>query len=365
MCVKNYVLCVALLLLTAMSTQETTLQDEIASLNMTDDMDTNNTIVATTNHQATQTLPTPYLTVQDPVPVGDNAVVAYYSHYAAPPPLSHELLASKFVSPSVYIKKGFFIQFINNNASCSPTVIGGTRTNETDVRRIPAYIEANEAHITKLAVRTLVKHLQTTQCSTACLETLCDSDFGVSFSLASLSGKGMSLNPSRRHEAPLFYCHVPGLVEPCFVSQEKQTVETAHMVNCYVHILPANQRRNKLIANAKEARIAAASAMAAPAVPKPAASPRPPANVNAPPGKMAKMSRGRSNSRARPYPKGPNQAAQHRGQPHKNPPPSPTVNGAIQHAQQQHKGTQISNPPLPTTKAPSWVSNNDDLPDDV
>ena len=74
---KNHVLCVTLLLLTAMSTQATTLQDEIASLNMTDDMDTNNAIVATTTHQATQTLPTPYLTVQDPVPVGDNAVVAY------------------------------------------------------------------------------------------------------------------------------------------------------------------------------------------------------------------------------------------------------------------------------------------------
>ena len=356
-------LCTTLLLIAAMSTSmNNTLQDEIASLNMSDDMDTG--ISSNATNQATQTAPAPYVataavpyTTVSATPA-DTSVVAYYSHYVAPPPIANEVIQSKFVSPSVYTKKGFFIQFVNNNANCSPTVIGGTRTNETDVRMIPAYIEANESHITKLAVRTLVRHLQTTQCSTACLETLSDDDFGISFSVASLSGKGMSLNPSRRHEAPLFYCHVPGLVEPCYVQQNQQVVETAHMVNCYVHILPAHQRRNKMIAKAKEDRIEAANIAAAPAVVKPAAH-----NMNPPPGKMAKVARGRSSSRSKPYSKNQNQG--NRNQPPRNLPPTPTVNGVIQQAQVKHTAAQFKSPPLPASKTPSWVTSANDLPENV
>ena len=353
----------------SMSAQNNTiLHEEIASLNMMDDMETD-----LLRDQSTQTTPasyvTPYVTpyaanqgaaAPAVAPAQETAVVTYYNHYPTMAPLSDDLIQSKFVSPSVYQKKGFILQFVNNNANCSPTLIGGTRTNEADVRKIPSYIATHEAHIKKLAVRTLVKHLQETQCATACLETLSDEDFGVSYSVASLSGKGMSLNPSRRHEAPLFYCHLQGFMEPGFVQQSQHGVETAHVINCYVHILPANQRRNHVITRAKAARIEA-NQQPAPAIQHQATN-RPANTMNPPPSnKMKSSPRARSQSRARPYPRG--NSNQNHSQNQHAPPPKPTIGGVIKQAQKNHANQ--ASPPLPNTKAPTWVSQADDLPDSI
>ena len=390
-----------------MSTQSNTsgdLQTEIASLNMGPiDIDMEAHQILSTRNQASQTPPVATITLQSVDETG-----LYYSHMAPLVPLELDDIQSKYVSPSIYTKNGFIIQFINNNANCSPTVIGGARTNESDVRLIPSYLAKNEASIKTLAVRTLVNHLQQTQCGTAALETLGDDDYGISFSVASLSRKGMNLNPSRRHEGPLFYCHLQGLVEPCLIQQSKMEMETAYVINCYIHILAANQRRNSLIAKAKEARIEANAAAL-----KATATPPPVAPANSPPSNHSgKAARTRSQSRSGPYTRNSNPHYNQQGdssynqlrsprydqqgnnqynqqsnlqrnqqgnsiqqprfanQPPRKTPQRMTVGNAIDYAtHKKDKTTQASlasNPPLPITKAPTWISGKgDDLPNHV
>ena len=128
------------------------LQKEISTLNLDDDAEM-------VNHVAVQTSPTsPTHEAEVTIEVGTSNGV-YYGQYTPPAPLTNEELMSEFVNPSIYQRRGIIIQFINNNANCSPTVIGGLRTNETDVRKIPNYLSVNKTILKRLASQTLVKHL--------------------------------------------------------------------------------------------------------------------------------------------------------------------------------------------------------------
>ena len=355
------------------------LQKEIDSINM-DVNETELPATSSTNHAATQTSPAePDHEDEITIEVGVSQGV-YYGQMMPQPLLSAEELASDLVSPSIYERRGFIIQFINNNANCSPTVIGGVRTSEKDVRKIPHFLSVNKRTVRNLAVINLHRHLRDTQCATAVAEFLNDEDYGMSFSMASLSPRGSTLNPSRRNEAPMFYCHLPGLVDPCYIAPLVEGGhDSAHVVNCYIHLLPASQRRNAVLAKAREAQSAAqANSVAArneaarespPTVPINYSNTLGPAFGNN--SNRGKANRSRSDLRPRPYQHMNRQQQQyqqdahqqHQNSPRQSSPPKATIGQAINLARAP-KSKVIQSPPLPAVKPPSWVSGSPskDLP---
>ena len=341
---------------------------EITTLQIHSDVEmspeTSHAATATEIAIVTATSPaSPTHTMEATIDVGTSNGV-YYGQYAPPAPLSNEELASEFVNPSIYQRKGFIIQLINNNANCSPTVIGGLRTNETDVRRIPNFLSANKTVLRQLAGRALARHLRDTQSGVAALEYLTDEDFGMSFSMASLSLRGATLNPSRRNEGPIFYCHLPGFVDPCYIGQTIDgLVDSAHVVNLYIHILPANLRRNAVIkkhrdALAKDAEAVKANMQASmqanlPANPDSTSGPAQNTS-NRENGYKQGKPKSRNDPRIKPYQKPQNS----------NSPPHGTMGQAISKAKGKKMKAVMSDPPLPSTSRPAWANTQapKDLP---
>ena len=345
------------------------LQQEISTLNLEEDAEMVNPV-------AIQTSPTsPTHEAQVTIEVGTSNGV-YYGQYTPQTPLTNEELMSEFVSPSIYLRRGFIVQFVNNNANCSPTVIGGIRTNETDVRKIPHYLSVNKTTIKRLACSTLVRHLNSTQCGVATLEFLNEEDYGMSFSLASLSLRGSTLNPSRRNEAPIFYCHLPGFTDPCYIGQTIEgAVDSAHVVNCYIHILPANLRRNAILRKSQEAAVEAESIQTIPAAhsgPTPGSSRQAtPVDYSIKPvdysNKQNKTNHPKTAPRMKPYQtnKRLNRQQHSNNGPGRSSPPNGTIGQAIANARIKKQKNVTSNPPLPATPRPSWANGNpapEDLP---
>ena len=146
---------------------------------------------------------------------------------------------------SLYKKQGCILQFYNNNAGGMAGMIGGMRIALTDVRRMPKYISKNKGHIKNVAIKLLTAHLIESQCAAGAGESLSQEDYGISFSVASLSQNGLRLHPTNRQEGPLFFCLFDGLMEPVVLSrnQDNQVVDSAYIINVYINLLPPTQRR--------------------------------------------------------------------------------------------------------------------------
>jgi hypothetical protein len=168
--------------------------------------------------------------------------------------LEDATLECEYVDSTMLQKKGgTIIQFINSNCAGATNLIGGIRISLDDVRRIPAYLARYKNTVKLHALRFLRRHFQENQCSTGATETLTADDCGLSFTMASLSPRGITLNPSKRSEGPLFYCIFPGLTEPVFLKDDgEEEVEYAQVVNAYIHLLPTGQRRSVVIQRAKD-----------------------------------------------------------------------------------------------------------------
>ena len=83
-------------------------------------------------------------------------------------------------------------------------MVGGVRIGLLDVRKAPAYVSNHKMAIKAHGVKMLQKHFQDTQCSAGAGELLCNDDYGISFSVASMSVSAMALNPTRRNKGPMF-----------------------------------------------------------------------------------------------------------------------------------------------------------------
>ena len=168
--------------------------------------------------------------------------------------LTRDQLQCEFVDSSLITKRGgTLIQFINSNCQGATNLIGGIRIGLDDVQRIPAYLARYKSNVKLHALRCLRRHFSENQCAVGAMETLTADDYGLSFTMASLSPRGITLNPSKRSEGPLFYCVFPGLTEPVFLRDEgEDNVEYAHVVNAYIHLLPQGQRRSMVVQKAKE-----------------------------------------------------------------------------------------------------------------
>ena len=175
----------------------------------------------------------------------------------SPAPMDHETwwptwdkeYACETMDSSLYRKNGCLLQFLNNNAQGMAGVIGGIRIAQTDIRKMPQYIAKNKGYIKNYAIKLLQKHLIETQCPVGAGESLSQEDYGVSFSVASLSPKALLLHPTRRQEGPLFFCLYDGLMEPIVLSRnnDNQVIDSAYMINVYLNLLPITQRRTAVL----------------------------------------------------------------------------------------------------------------------
>ena len=157
-------------------------------------------------------------------------------------------LECAFAEESFFHNKGVILQFINNNCTGATSLIGGIRLHLDDIRKIPAYLDRNASRIKHYAILCLDRHIKANQCATGAGETLCHDDYGISFSLASVSPRGMMLHPSKRQEGQLFYCLYPGLNEPFFLGTNPDgTDDVAHVVNVFIHLMPIGQRRTAVL----------------------------------------------------------------------------------------------------------------------
>ena len=264
--------------------------------------------------------------------------------------LSEEEVKSDLVDDSFHKKRGMFIQFLNQGCPGTPMVIGGIRINCSDIRKAPAYLSRNRRLIKQHATRCLMKHFQDMQSGAGANETLTVDDFGMTFSVASVSQIGATLNPSRRQEGPMFFCHFPALVEATtLVHQDwnnRLLGEAVHVINAYISLLPAHQRRHVMITKAKEEK-AAIQAAAATLVQSPCPAKKPKAGPVAS-GSMPLNQRFTQPQRVYQEDQMKEELA------------------SLRQMVQRLQGQALPNPPLPATKPPVWPSKDQgpDLPDD-
>ena len=166
-------------------------------------------------------------------------------------PLKEQEVLCDHVHESMLKKTGIIVQLSNSNAAGATSMIGGVRLGLTDIRKAPSYVARNKQLLKQHAMRMLQRHFNDTQCAAGAGEPLTADDFGLTFSLASVSRSAAALNPSRRDEGPLFYCLFSGLTEATSLEEvnwnDGRVSEVTYFINGYIHLLPQSQRRYRVI----------------------------------------------------------------------------------------------------------------------
>ena len=109
-------------------------------------------------------------------------------------------LIYEFVDPTMINQRGgTIIQFLNTNCAGATNLIGGIRIQVEDVRRVPAYIARYRSHIKLHALKFLRRHFLENNRYTGTTENFAPEDYGISFSAASLTPRGQTLNPAKRN----------------------------------------------------------------------------------------------------------------------------------------------------------------------
>lgn len=163
--------------------------------------------------------------------------------------------ATKFwIHPSMYENKGVIVQFINHNCHDMTSIFGGVRLKLETVTLFPEYLAENEGKLKAHAVAQLHRHLLRCQCIAGANETLTIDDYSVSYSIATISNEASLMNPNKRREGPIFYCHFPNLLGTIDLDVDMGTGEIydyAHVINLYIHLLDPSRRRNKVVEKLK------------------------------------------------------------------------------------------------------------------
>lgn len=256
--------------------------------------------------------------------------------------LEQSELECAFLEESFFIRKGVILQFLNNNCTGATSLIGAIRLALEDIRKIPAYLDKNASRLKYFAVKCLDRHIRANLCATGAGENLTHDDYGISFSLASVSQRGLLLNPSKRNEGQLFYCLYPGLHDPVFLGTNPDgTEDFAHIINVFIHLTPSAQRRNVVLMKLERDS------------PSPALSPAYhtapiPIPTSAPGSKRAKGPHGNANGKRH----------HHNNNNNSNNPLHDTSEifqqrmESIEKELQNVRGMQLPNPPLPVVIAP-------------
>ena len=155
-----------------------------------------------------------------------------------------------FMESDMLLRKGCILQYINLNSIGATNTIGATRINVTDARRVPLYLWRNKAMVRQHAVAVLQQHLLDTQCSTGVMETLTVEDYSLSFSWASITEEGRSLNPFGRSELPLAFAAFDKLVAPRPISRDDP--QGSLVVNVFIMLQEPAKRRMAVIKRSRE-----------------------------------------------------------------------------------------------------------------
>ena len=275
---------------------------------------------------------------------------------------------SQLVDDSIHNKRGIIIQFINSGCPGTFPVIGGVRINLEDIRMIPQYLHQNQALIKQHGARILLEHWKAINFGLGSLENLTIEDFGLVFTVASVSNNAIRLNPNQRTEGPLFYCHLPAMVFPQTIINADWATSTeeyaVHIINAYITLIAPHQRRSVMIKRDREEKANQAAVAAAAAITIPQGRPI----ILPTTGYTGAISK---KSKSGPAPSTPGAQSRPAPYPARAPPrPSDTtvlreemnhLNGLISRIQSQI----IPSPPLPTPRTPIWPRENQgpDLPD--
>ena len=271
------------------------------------------------------------------------------------------------VDDSLHEKKGIIIQFVNSGCPGTFPVIGGLRINLEDIRQVPLYLHQNKALIKQHGVRVLMNHWRELNYGLGSTELLTVDDFGIVFTVASISPNAIRLNPQQRTEGPLFYCHLPALVEPQIVVHADWAIgaegQVVHLINAYITLISPHQRRTLMIRREREEKAAVVASATAAAT---AAQQSRPIILQGTgfTGTIPKKSKptpstSGASARATPYPPRPQQRPLH---------DSVVLREEMSHLHQLINRVQsqiVPTPPLPTPRTPLWPRDNQgpDLPD--
>lgn len=162
-------------------------------------------------------------------------------------------LVCEMICRTHFRSQGVLVQFINSNCPDSASVIGGMQLPVTDIFRLPAYVCRHRQLIKLHAIEALKSHFRETLCGAGVGEALGPDDYSISFMMASVSEVGRNLHPFKRNEGPMFFCIYPAFLEEVYMYLASDgTQVTGHVMNAYIHLLPASQRRPMMVKRLKE-----------------------------------------------------------------------------------------------------------------
>jgi hypothetical protein len=155
-----------------------------------------------------------------------------------------------FFDLEMVTKTGVVLQYLNSNVTGSTCMVGSTRINIADPRKVPLYLSKNMSIIRQHAVSCLRVHFKNTLCAAGALEKLSAEDFSLSFSWASVTEAGRALNPKGQSELPLGYAAYDCLVAPVWLTRSDSG--PMYIVNCHIYLQEPMRRITTVILKAKE-----------------------------------------------------------------------------------------------------------------
>jgi hypothetical protein len=234
-----------------------------------------------------------------------------------------------------------------------------------DIKKVPAYLSKYWRLIKQHAIHALMQHFKEMQCGVGAAEELCTDDFGMTFTVATVTGHRALLNPGKRQEGPLFFCHFPALVDPVVLTHADWGThtegESVHVINCYISLPPPQLRRSLVIKKFQQDQAAAAVNARAAISLTGGTMTTPSGATSSTPAKKTKM-----NPPSTPYARAPPTDSLTRDQIRNMRQDSVTRElDDLRNQVRNLRGQVMPTPPLPIVRPPVWPSRNPcpDLPD--
>ncbi len=164
-----------------------------------------------------------------------------------------EILCPEFVDDTIQHNRGVIINFFNPNTTASVQNIGGVRLVLDDIRKVPAYIYANEQRIKQIAIKMLDKHIRRAVCPVGAGEALTADDYSLTFAVATLSDEARLVWAKKRGEGPLYICSGENMTKPLLWGRLPDgQPDYAHIIHAYIALLAEPVRRTTAVRKIKK-----------------------------------------------------------------------------------------------------------------
>ena len=162
---------------------------------------------------------------------------------------------TRSVHRSFVEEHGPVIWIYNTGCSYGSNSIGGLRLPEMPLHRIPKYLDEQYGSLKQHMVAQLQRHLVKNSSPLGMCEVLTAEDYGLTFTMGSLSPIAKNLCFNHRFEAPMFACLHPAWISKVAVAHvEGNVFEYAYVINAYISLLPAAGRRLEVLRKYNEVR---------------------------------------------------------------------------------------------------------------